>query len=117
MNTHTTVKIRDGTTNLLSLNRLSFKIELALLLPAAGVDDELGFAADVEADGLTSATCSSLLPLFGDMLDSTNWRKRTTARTKQDSRIESGNERSDYKVVLPIPSPTGIAGPVFRTAA
>ena len=82
MNTHTTVKIRDGTTNLLSLNRLSFKIELALLLPAAGIDDELGFAADVEADGLTSATCSSLLPWFGDMLDSTNRRKSTTARTK-----------------------------------
>ena len=54
------------------MNRLSFKIELVLLLPAARVDDELGFAADAEVDGLTSAEDSSLLPLFGDMLDSTD---------------------------------------------
>lgn len=70
MNTHAAVKIRDGKTNLLSLNRLSFKIELVLLLPAA--DDEPGFAVEFEVDGLVSAGCSSLLPLFGDMLDSTN---------------------------------------------
>jgi len=72
---HLILRRRHRSQALLSLNRLSFKIEL-VLLPAAEVDD--GFEVDVE--GLASADCSSSLPFVSGIVQAMNSGKNAMAR-------------------------------------